>query len=154
MRFPLLTPWFLVICARLALLPSLGGLAASVLVVDGPPVLAAAATFLAAIVLLQAVPKVRAAEMLGLLALFGTMLEWTQASLVGGIDSARWQSIIAVTGAMVLLLKVQHLRSLAREDPCVPLRQLERRNILLSRTRKRPKTAPEAPSASLPRRIA
>lgn len=137
-----LTPRHLVIAARLALPPSLGAMAGTVLVVDGSPIAAAAATFVTATVLLLAAPRVRAAELLGCLALFATILEWTHASLAGGIDAARWQAAIAVAGAMALHLKVQHWRSLARQDPYVSLRQLERRSVLFGRTARRPDPAP------------
>lgn len=131
----LVTPGHLVITARLALLPCLTGLAGTILIFKGSPGSAAAMTFFTAIVLLQAAPKIRAADMLCLLALFATMLEWGNAAQTGGIDTQRWQAAIAVAGAMALLLKVQHLRSLARHDPYVPLRQLDRRNALLRRTK-------------------
>ncbi|WP_159976966.1 MULTISPECIES: hypothetical protein [unclassified Novosphingobium] len=142
----LLTPRFLVNAARLALLPCLGGLAAVILGFDASPASAAATTFLAAIVMLQAAPKVRAADMLGILALLVTMLEWVHAGMTGSIDATRWQAVIAVAGAMALLLKIQHLRSLAREDPYVPLRHLERRSALLSRPRPRKDETPAPPT--------
>lgn len=141
MRPLLLTPRLVVTVARLTMLPCLATLAGAILVADTAPAPAAAAMFLTAIVLLQAAPKLRAADLLGLLALFATILEWMHAGLSGGIDASRWQAMIAVTGSMALLLKVQHLRSLAREDPYVPLRQLERRNVVLNRAR------PRAPGA-------
>lgn len=134
MQSSLVTPGHLVVGARLALLPCLAGLTSTILVIESSPGLAGAVTFLTAILLLQAAPKVRAADMLGLLALFATMLEWGNAAHTGAINAQRWQAIIAVTGAMALLLKVQHLRSLARQDPYVPLRQLDRRNALLRRS--------------------
>jgi len=104
--------------------------------------------FLTAILLLLAAPRLRNGELLGGLALYATMLEWGHAGLSGDIDTARWQAGIAVAGAMALLFKVQHLRSLARQDPYVPLRQLERRSILLNRTR------PRSANVPAPRRIA
>lgn len=132
MNPPALTPRLLVVAARIALLPCLGVLAAAVAMACSPTV-AALMVFAWAVVLLQSAPRLRASDLLGIVALVVTMLEWTQASFAGGIDMARWEAGIAVPGAMVLLLKVQHLRALARQDPQVPLRQLERRRVLLAR---------------------
>lgn len=142
MKLPRFTPGDLVTAARLALAPCLAGLAAAILVLDASAAQAAAGMFAVALVLLQAAPRMRNGDLLGLLLVFTTLLEWGHAGLSGHLDPARWQAGIAVAGAMALLLKVQHLRALAREDPCVPLRQLERRSALLGRT---PARLPAAP---------
>lgn len=139
MKFPRLTPRHIVTAARLALPVCLAGLAVAILWLDCSPPNAAAMMFLTAAVMLQSAPRTRASDMIGALALFVTLIEWGHASIAGNIDAIRWQSVIAVAGAMVLLLKVQHWRSLAREDPYVPLRHLERRNVLMSRGRPRTK---------------
>jgi hypothetical protein len=136
MRAPLPTPDHLVLAARLALVPCLAGLAGAMLVPGGAPVPVAATAGLAALVLLQAFPAIRAGDLMGLLALAVTALAWLYAARAGAIDAERWQAGIAVAGAAVALLKVQHTRALARSDRYVPLRQLERRNAVLARPRR------------------
>jgi hypothetical protein len=129
---PALTPRLLVIAARIALLPCAGVFVAAVMA-DCSAASAAGVAFGCALVLLQAAPRLRASDLLGVLALGVTLVEWVHAGFAGGIDIARWEAAIAVPGALVLLLKVQHLRGLARHDAYVPLRQLERRQVLFAR---------------------
>lgn len=148
MRLFQLTARHMVLSARLALAPAIGALAAAILLVDAAPASAAAAAFLCGVLILQSAPRLRGSDLLGLLALLATLLEWLQAGFSGQLDTARWQACIAVFGAMAMLLKVQHLRSLAREDPYVPLRQLERRNVLLGRTTARLPGIAEADEAT------
>lgn len=133
MRSLPLTPRHLVLAARAALLPCLALQTAAVLAFDSSPRTMAATTFAVALVLLQAAPRLRAGDLLAGLSLFMTILESLRASLTGDIDAERWQVAVAMTGGLFVLLKVQHLRALARQDAYVPLRQLERRNAVFSR---------------------
>ncbi|MEE4451362.1 hypothetical protein [Novosphingobium resinovorum] len=137
MTQPLPTPHHLVIAARIMLAPCLAAMGWSSLAAHGTPMAAAIATFTAALVMLQAAPRLRASDLLGGIALFATILEVARAGSAGSLDSARWQACIAVAGGMMLLLKVQHLRALARRDAYVPLRHLERRSALFGRSRAR-----------------
>ncbi|MFT4055005.1 MAG: hypothetical protein QM681_10900 [Novosphingobium sp.] len=134
MSFPLITPRHLVIAARTALPVILAGLASLVLQIDCTPSAAVAGFALSLCVLIMAAPRMRAADLVGALVVFMTMLECIHAGTAGNLDHVRWQACIAAAGVVVLLLKVQHLRALARQDAYVPLRQLDRRAALLSRT--------------------
>lgn len=127
-------PQSLVILARVMLLPCLAVFAAAIVVFDGSTGLCMGLSFAALVLVLQALPYRRNGDLIGLLVLGVTLLEWLHAGNVGAMDEDRWQACVAVLGGAFVLLRVQHLRSLARQDPYVPLRQLERRGALMART--------------------
>lgn len=134
MSFPAVTPQHLVIAARAAAPLCLGGLAWAVLWMACTPTVAAAGFLLSASVLLMGAPRIRAGDLVGALLVFITVLECIHAGASGTLDGPRWQACVAAAGTTVLLLKIQHLRGLARQDAYVPLRHLERRNALFGRT--------------------
>lgn len=137
MSYPAFTPRHLVIAARVATPLVLGTLAFAVMWVDCTPVAAVAAFVPGLCVLIMGAPRTRAGDLVGALVMFMTLLECLHAATSDSLDLARWQACVAAAGAIVLLLKVQHLRGLARQDAYVPLRQLERRGAVLGRTRAR-----------------
>lgn len=141
MTSPRLTAHHLVITARALVPVAMATLGWAICSRDSGPVTAGGITLASALMVLLAAPRLRANELLAGVALFATLLEWGQAGATGEIVVLRWLACLAVPGAMMMMLKVQHLRSLARHDAYVPLRQLERRNSLLGRTIAAP-TAP------------
>ncbi|MFC6620878.1 hypothetical protein [Novosphingobium panipatense] len=134
MRSPNPTAHHLVTAARAILPMAAAILACGVVHLEWAVSTAACWTLICGVILLMAMPRLRAGDGLGFLALFVTLLECIGAASSGIADAQRWQACIAVTGAMVLLLKVQHLRALARQDGYVPLRHLERRSAVLNRS--------------------
>ncbi len=135
MSFLAVTPRHLVIAARAATPLCLGSLAWAALRMDCSPFGAATGFVVSACVLLTGAPRTRAGDLVGALLVFVTLLECVHATQTGSLDDARWRACVAAAGAMVLLLKVQHWRALARQDAYVPLRHLERRKALLGRTK-------------------
>lgn len=80
--------------------------------------------------LMLAMPRMRSSELLGILAIGITVAEYAAGQLHDGIEILRWADFMGALGAIMLILKVQRWRSLARTDPHVPIRQLERRTFL------------------------
>ncbi|MEZ0133599.1 MULTISPECIES: hypothetical protein [Novosphingobium] len=135
MSFPTITPRHLVIAARAATPLCPGGLAWAVLQMDCSASAAAAGFVVSLCILTMAAPKIRTADLVGTLLAFTTLLECLHAAKFGSLDDMRWQACVVTAGAVVLLLKIQHLRAIARQDAYVPLRYLERRQALLGRTK-------------------
>ncbi|GEN99821.1 hypothetical protein NSE01_16540 [Novosphingobium sediminis] len=84
------------------------------------------ALFLAVLTLL-ALPNQRSSELLGALAIWLTYAEFMAAIQSGHFDLWRWAVVLATLSLVILPIKVQHLRQLARSNPYRPLGELDRR---------------------------
>lgn len=129
-----MTPRHLVFAARSTVPLCLAALGWGVLALDCTPAAAAAGLVLTAWLLLLGAPKVRAGDLVGGLVLYMTLLECAHGGAAGALDGARWQAGVAAGGAMLILLKIQEIRALARQDAYVPLRHVDRRRVLLGQT--------------------
>ncbi|MFM9937214.1 MAG: hypothetical protein ACKVOL_13570 [Novosphingobium sp.] len=83
--------------------------------------------FFLSIGLLLALPGQRSSELLGALAVWMTYAEFMSAIQCGQFDLWRWGVSLATLSLVVLPIKVQHLRQLARSNPYQPIRDLDRR---------------------------
>ena len=84
------------------------------------------AFFLATFTLL-ALPNQRSSELLGALAIWLTYAEFMAAIQSGHFDLWRWAVVVATLSLVIVPIKVQHLRQLARSNPYRPIRDLDRR---------------------------
>jgi len=98
--------------------------------------------FLAVLTLL-AFPNQRSSELLGALAIWLTYAEFMAAIQSGHFDLWRWAIVLATLSLVIVPIKVQHLRQLARSNPYRPLGELDRRMWTVVPE----KTAPYAPAA-------
>lgn len=84
------------------------------------------ALFLAVLTLL-ALPSQRSSELLGALAIWLTYAEFMSAIQSGHFDLWRWAVVLATLSLVIVPIKVQHLRQLARSNPYLPLGEHDRR---------------------------
>lgn len=84
------------------------------------------ALFLAVLTLL-ALPGQRSSELLGALAIWLTYAEFMAAIQSGHFALWRWAVVLATLSLVIVPIKVQHLRQLARSNPYRPLGELDRR---------------------------
>lgn len=83
--------------------------------------------FFLAVSLLLAFPGQRSSELLGALAIWMTYAEFMSAAQSGQFDLWRWAVALATLALVVVPLKVQHVRQLARTNPYQSIRELDRR---------------------------
>ncbi|WP_421848322.1 hypothetical protein [Novosphingobium sp.] len=89
--------------------------------------LAGVGSFFLAVVTLLALPSQRSSELLGALAIWLTYAEFMAAIHSGHFDLWRWAVVLATLSLVIVPIKVQHLRQLARSNPYQPLGKLDRR---------------------------
>lgn len=80
-----------------------------------------------ALLTLLAFPSQRSSELLGALAIWLTYAEFMAAIQSGLFDLWRWAIVLAALSLVIVPIKVQHLRQLARSNPYQPLGALDRR---------------------------
>ncbi|MEO0031220.1 MAG: hypothetical protein RIS94_978 [Pseudomonadota bacterium] len=85
------------------------------------------AAFVLAVCLLLAVPDQRGSELLGAAAVWMTTAEFMSASQSHHFALWRWAVSVATLALVIVPLKVQYLRGLARSNPYRPLGELDRR---------------------------
>jgi hypothetical protein len=83
--------------------------------------------FFLSLTVLMALPRQRSSELLGALAVWLTYAEFMAAAQSGHFDLWRWGVALATLSLVVVPLKVQHVRQLARTNPYQPIRELDRR---------------------------
>ncbi|WP_225205898.1 hypothetical protein [Novosphingobium huizhouense] len=88
---------------------------------------AALGAFGLGMLLMMAFPDQRASELLGAIAIWATTAEFMSAVQTGGFDAWRWAVTTATLAVLVLPLKVQYLRELARTAPDRTIGELDRR---------------------------
>jgi hypothetical protein len=98
-----------------------------------------------ALALLLALPGQRSSELLGALAIWLTYAEFMAAIQSGDFNQWRWAVVLATLSLVVVPLKVQHLRQLARSNPYQPIGELDRR--IWSGTGTTASPAPYVPAA-------
>jgi hypothetical protein len=101
--------------------------------------------FWLAVCLLLALPTQRSSELLGAMAIWMTYAEFMSAIQSGHFDLWRWAVAMSTLSLVVVPLKVQHLRLLARINPYQPIRELDSRVWLASGRQAAP--APYVPGA-------
>lgn len=101
--------------------------------------------FFLSLALLMALPRQRSSELLGALAIWLTYAEFMAAAQSGHFDLWRWGVALATLSLVVVPLKVQHVRQLARTNPYQPIQELDRR--IWSGTGPKVASAPYAPAA-------
>ncbi len=84
------------------------------------------ALFLATLTLL-ALPSQRSSELLGALAIWLTYAEFMAAIRSGQFDLWRWAVVLATLALVIVPIKVQHVRQLARSNPYRPIGETDRR---------------------------
>ncbi len=84
------------------------------------------ALFLATLTLL-ALPGQRSSELLGALAIWLTYAEFMAAIQSGHFNLWRWGVVLATLSLVIVPIKVQHLRQLARNNPYRPIGEQDRR---------------------------
>lgn len=89
--------------------------------------LAGVGAFFLAVFTLLAFPNQRSSELLGALAIWLTYAEFMAAIQSGHFGLWRWAVVLATLSLVIVPLKVQHLRQLARSNPYQPIRELDRR---------------------------
>lgn len=89
--------------------------------------LAGVGSFFLAVLMLLALPNQRSSELLGALAIWLTYAEFMAATRIGHFDLWRWAVVLATLSLVIVPIKVQHLRQLARSNPYQPLGELDRR---------------------------
>lgn len=89
--------------------------------------LAGVGSFFLAVLMLLALPNQRSSELLGALAIWLTYAEFMAAIQSGHFDLWRWAVVLATLSTVIVPIKVQHLRQLARSNPYQPLADLDRR---------------------------
>ncbi len=89
--------------------------------------LAGVGSFFLAVLMLLALPNQRSSELLGALAIWLTYAEFMAAIQSGHFDLWRWAVVLATLSLVIVPLKVQHLRHLARSNPYQSLGELDRR---------------------------
>lgn len=121
-----LTPGMIVTAARWCV-PVVAGWAIQVRLAGGATTADAAqgALMLGGAVLLAA-PRRRTAELLGMVAIWLTIGEFLAASRTGQFVVWRWAVALAALGLIVVFMRVQHVRTLARANRWRPLRESAR----------------------------
>ena len=89
--------------------------------------LAGIGAFFLATGLLMAMPGQRSSELLGALAVWLTYAEFMAAIQSGHFNLWRWAVVLATLSLVIVPLKVQHLRQLARSNRYQPIKALDRR---------------------------
>lgn len=89
--------------------------------------LAGVGAFFLAVLTLLALPGQRSSELLGALAIWLTYAEFMAAIQSGHFALWRWAIVLATLSLVIVPIKVQHLRQLARSNPYRPLGELDRR---------------------------
>jgi hypothetical protein len=89
--------------------------------------LAGIGAFFLAVGVLMAMPGQRSSELLGALAVWLTYAEFMAAIQSGHFNLWRWAVVLATLSLVIVPLKVQHLRQLARSNPYQPIKALDRR---------------------------
>lgn len=84
-------------------------------------------SFFLSVGLLLALPHQRSSELLGALAIWLTYAEFMSTIQCGHFELWRWAVAQATLALVVVPLKVQHLRELARSNPYQPVAELDRR---------------------------
>ncbi|BEU99788.1 hypothetical protein [Novosphingobium olei] len=77
--------------------------------------------------LMLAFPDQRASELLGAIAIWATTAEFMSAVQTGGFDLWRWAVTAATLAVLIIPIKVQYLRTLARTAPDRTIGELDRR---------------------------
>lgn len=85
------------------------------------------ASFCLALSLLLAVPDQRSSELLGAAAIWMTTAEFMSCSQSGHFDMWRWAVAVATLALVIVPLKVQYMRTLARTNPYCPVADQDRR---------------------------
>ncbi len=85
------------------------------------------ASFCLALSLLLAVPDQRSSELLGAAAIWMTTAEFMSCSQSAHFDMWRWAVAIATLALVIVPLKVQYMRGLARTNPYAPIGAQDRR---------------------------
>ena len=99
--------------------------------------------FFLAVFTLLALPSQRSSELLGALAIWLTYAEFMAAIQSGHFNLWRWAVVLATLSLVIVPIKVQHLRQLARSNPYRPLGELDRRGWTVVPEQ----TVPYAPAA-------
>lgn len=86
------------------------------------------ASFCLALFLLLAIPDHRSSELLGAAAIWMTTAEFMSAAQSGHFALWRWAVAVATLALVIVPLKVQYLRQLARSNPYRPIGELDRRS--------------------------
>ncbi len=107
--------------------------------------LAGVGSFFLAVLTLLALPNQRSSELLGALAIWLTYAEFMAAIQSGHFNLWRWAIVLATLSLVIVPIKVQHLRQLARSNPYRPIGELDRRGW--SATNPAAAPAPYAPAA-------
>lgn len=89
--------------------------------------LAGVGAFFLATLTLLALPGQRSSELLGALAIWLTYAEFMAAIQSGHFALWRWAVVLATLSLVIVPIKVQHLRQLARANPYRPIGELDRR---------------------------
>jgi MYXO-CTERM domain-containing protein len=130
-----IAPWHIVYAARMTA-PFVAALMGGTYAVgSATPQSTSALALLLGLLMLAAVPRRRAGELLGVAAAWMTLAEFCVASQTGQMQVWRWAMSIAALGIVVVPLKIQHLRILARREPY---------RRLADRTRRRHRREPTA----------
>ncbi|CAM4211925.1 FUSC family protein [Novosphingobium lubricantis] len=93
------------------------------------PLLAGIGAFTAAAAMLLAAPRQRATEMLGAATIWTCFAEFLATIDSGDFHIVRLAVSVATLGGVMAIIRIQHLRDLARRSPEVPLCELDRRAI-------------------------
>jgi hypothetical protein len=83
--------------------------------------------FVLATFLLLAVPDQRSSELLGAAAIWMTVAEFMSANQSGAFELWRWAVSVSALALLMVPIKVQHARTLARTNPYRPFGELDRR---------------------------
>lgn len=81
-----------------------------------------------AVFTLLGLPHQRSSELLGALAIWLTYAEFMAAIQSGDFNLWRWAVVLATLALVIVPIKVQHLRQLARTNPYQSLGELDRRS--------------------------
>lgn len=84
-------------------------------------------SFVMATFLMLGVPDQRSSELLGATAIWMTVAEFMSANQSGAFELWRWAVSVSALALLMVPIKVQHLRMLARTHPYRPFSELDRR---------------------------
>lgn len=93
------------------------------------PVTSGLGSFLLACALLLAAPRQRATELLGAVAVWQCFAEFLSTVQSGEFQMWRLAVSVATLGTAMAVIRVQHLRDLARSHPDTALADLDRRGV-------------------------
>lgn len=88
---------------------------------------AAILAYLLGSLILIGVPDQRASELLGAQAIWMTVAEFLSAAQAGHLNLWRWAVSVSALAVVLIPIKIQYMRSLARAHPYRALRDLDRR---------------------------